>query len=137
MAIEGLYNKTCSWVRTTDDGTVNEYGEATLQEAILFSGVKCRLEKIYDRELVEAYVGGDTDISLYVLYLPVKAIDPDDDLVVTNIRANDIVTVAGFIPDMSPVSTEPNILTVVDVEDAAGSQNHHLEVYCKYRKVIK
>ena len=52
------------------------------------------------------------------------------------IRAGDVVTVDGFIPDMSNVSNKDNKFVVADVNDAGGGQNHHLEVYLLYRRVI-
>ncbi len=85
MAYSNLLNNLCTWRRQGyAESSQNEFNEQMEDPDVVASDVKCRLEKLYDRELVEAFGGGDHDKGIYVLYLPINQ----------DIRASDLVTLA-------------------------------------------
>lgn len=213
MSYQNLLNALCKWERQpVDENTENEFGEETGNPVVIEDNVDCRLEKLYDRELIEAFAGGDHDKAIYVLYLPIgKNIRSSDTVTMietvkvksfgdTNINGlykridtitNDqpVYTLSGtdyeisfdgtnwIIKDTNTSSVryktsgatlkkatwvvvngatpagkaivnsvpdfeyntlnEPNILIVLDVEDAGGGHNHHLQCFCRYRKEIQ
>lgn len=128
MGYSDFMNKTCTIRRYSDSGAVNEYGENVKTVTDIGTGVRCRLEKLYDRELVEQFAGGDHDKGIFVVYFENG----------TNVRAGDVLVFDGTIPDWQyNTDANPNEITVMDVDDAGGGINHHLEVFCRYRKGIK
>jgi len=215
MSYKDLLNSTCKITRipTPESGSENIFGEPTDDPAVIGDVVPCRLEKLYDRELVEAYAGGDHDKGIYVLYLKirqnVRASDNiemletvkingfgtvavnglykrSEDTVVndkptyelagtdyriyfnvtewvledtdtpqdmyktsdTNLQNKTWVEINGTepngksilnsVPDFENNTTnDPNNLIVMDVEDAGGGHNHHLQCFCRYRKEIQ
>jgi len=85
MAFANLLNNLCTWTRDEyDPDDTDEFNESDEDPVVMAENVKCRLEKLYDRELVEAFAGGDHDKGIYVLYLPIGQ----------NIRTGDVVTLA-------------------------------------------
>lgn len=122
MSFASLLNNTCNTTRKSTDGTKNDYGELITTVGTVLTGAACRLEKVGETELIEAYLGGDTEHILYCLYMAVGS----------NIQFNDIVRMVTTPADFAGV-TDP-FLIVCGVENAGGGKGHHLEVYCKYRK---
>lgn len=128
MSYASLMNKTCSWYRTSSTGTVTEYAEEKLERTLIAEDQPCRLERLYDRELVEGDSEGDHNKGIFVLYLNKGA----------NIRAGDAVIIDGDVPDFQHnTSGENNELIVLEPEDAGGGQGHHLELFCRYRKELE
>lgn len=83
MSYKNLLNAVCKIERISASSAENEFNEKTEEPSTIADKVPCRLEKLYDRELVEAYGGGDHDKGIYCLYLDIGI----------NIRGGDLVTV--------------------------------------------
>jgi len=128
MAYSDFMNKTCTITRIVVGTARNEYRELIKTPTVIGTLVPCRLEELYDRELVEAFVGGDHAKGIYVVYF-----EPG-----VNIRPGDLVTIDGDVPNWEHLTTgNNNQLTVLNVDDAGGTIGHHLEVFCRYRKEIE
>lgn len=127
MSFSDFLNKTCTIRRYTVSGTVNEFGEEIKTITVVGTLVPCRIEKLYDRELVEMFAGGDHAKGIYVVYFENGI----------NIRNGDVLVIDGMVPDWEYITDGvKNDLTVMDVDDAGGGITHHLEVFCRYRKGI-
>ena len=128
MSFAALLNRTCSWKRASVASTTNDWGENIASYAVVSSDRPCRLESLYDRELVEAVASGEHDKGIYVLYLGIGE----------NIRAGDIVTIDGDVADFQyNAASDTNELIISDVEDAGGGRHNHLQCFCRYRKAIE
>lgn len=128
MAYSDFLNKTCTITRISVSGAKNEYGEETKTPTVIGSNVPCRLEELYDRELVEHFVGGDHAKGIYVVYFNTGV----------NIRAGDLIVIDGTVQDWQYLTSgNNNQLVVLNVDDAGGNISHHLEVWCRYRKEIE
>ena len=130
MAFEDFLNKTCTITRVTvgNPPVRNDYGEEIKVETVVGTDVPCRMEELYDRELVERFGGGDHAKGIYVVYFNSDA----------NIRPGDLVVIAGNVPNWQRLTSgENNELVVMNVDDAGGTIGHHLEVFCKYRNEIQ
>lgn len=128
MSYSGFMNKTCTVKRYSIGATRNDAGEYPKTETVVGTGIPCRIEKEYDRGLTEQFTGGDHNKGLYVVFFEIGV----------NIRAGDLVTINGDVPDWQWLSDgENNEITVVDVDDAGGGEGHHIETLCQYRKGVE
>jgi hypothetical protein len=106
MSYKSLLNTTCSWQRksSTSQGTYYEQ-EVTL--TTVASGISCRVEPLYIKEMQELGMEGEIGKKYERIFF----------LGVVDIKQGDIVTVSG----QSGVRR-----TVVDTGDAGG-HGHHTE----------
>lgn len=126
MAFIDFLNKTCKIQRKSKGTSVGEFGEAVVAQEEVADDIPCRLEKLYDRELVEAYGGGDHDKGIYVLYLKSGQ----------DINSGDVVTINETVQDFDGNNSDANDVIIMDVEDAGGGQSHHLQCFCRYREEL-
>ena len=122
MGYSGFLNKTCNSTRKSSGTTRNDYGERINADVQILDGAPCRLEKLFEKELLEAYRGGDHGVGIMCVYFEIDA----------DVREGDVITVEEDVLDFIGHSAE---LKVVDVDDAGG-HGDHLETYCKYRKEL-
>ena len=94
MLVSFLNSKTDIHRRV--DTVQNEYGEPINTAVEIGHQIRCRIEKIFEKELLEAYGGGDTDKAIYVVYFKPN----------TNLRVGDellfcdVITTKGFLSNV-------------------------------------
>jgi hypothetical protein len=94
MLVSFLKDKTDIYRRV--DAIQNEYGEPMNVSKVIEHQIKCRVEKIFEKEILEAYGGGDTDKAIYVVYFK-----PDVNLKVGDeLSFCDMIVAKGFLSNI-------------------------------------
>jgi hypothetical protein len=126
MSYNDYLNKTGNISRKVKSSAVNEYGEKTDTLTAISTLVPCRVERVFEKDLLEAYVGGDHTKALFVVYLNMGS----------GIRQGDIFTMDDAIEGMMDLNGASNGLKIIDVDDAGGSHGHHVECMARFREEI-
>jgi len=137
MSIENLYNAKFRISRLeitkVDDKPVRgKYGSKKVTKTEIKENpvldaqeFDCRLEKLYDRELIQSIYGSYSK-GTYVMYCSTDIPLKDEDLIEMTVTPKD------FILD----NLTKKYLTVHDIDNAGGGHNHHFEVYLKLKEGI-
>lgn len=126
-----LLNKTLTLKRKVDktlNGAVvkTEYGEPETELKTISSNIKCRLERITEQDLLQAFEGGDAMAAKYLLFANITGFSP---------RSGDIVEFSATPIELASLGPGPYCMTVYGSQDAAG-QGSHYEIVCSFTHEI-
>ena len=130
MSFESLLNRTCGIRRKTKTETRNEFGEEITTVVDVATDVRMRIERVSDRDTLEAYKAGDTVKGLFCIYMSISP--------TIKLRGNDIIfDITPPCEDMIGINEDDkeDTLMIVGKEDAGG-QGQHLEIYAKFSQEI-